>query len=80
MVTTVAIAIGLLAANLFQPGTGLNMNKLQESDISKYEETMKATENPNVADIIVHLVPKNVFESIAQGDLLPVIFLFLFLA
>jgi proton glutamate symport protein len=78
VVTTVAIAIGLLAANLFQPGTGLNMNKLQESDISKYEETMKATENPNVADIIVHLVPKNIFESIAQGDLLPVIFFSVF--
>jgi proton glutamate symport protein len=39
---------------------------------------MKATENPNVADIIVHLVPKNIFESIAQGDLLPVIFFSVF--
>lgn len=78
VVTTVAIAIGLLAANLFQPGTGLNMNSLQESDISKYEETMKATENPNVADIIVHLVPTNVFQSIAQGDLLPIIFFSVF--
>lgn len=78
VVTTVAIAIGLLAANLFQPGAGLNENNLQQSDISKYEETMKATENPSVADIIVHLVPKNVFQSIAQGDLLPIIFFSVF--
>lgn len=78
VVTTIAIAMGLLAANLFQPGTGLNTNNLQESDISKYEETMKTTENPSVADIIVHLVPTNAFESIAQGDLLPIIFFSVF--
>ena len=32
--TFVAIAIGLIAGNVFQPGAGLNMDSLQQTDIS----------------------------------------------
>ncbi|MFP5110401.1 cation:dicarboxylate symporter family transporter [Neobacillus sp. C211] len=78
-VTTLAIAIGLLAANLFQPGAGVDTGSLKANDISKYEETMKTTGTPSVADTIVHLVPTNVFESITKGDLLPIIFFIVFL-
>ncbi|WP_299092610.1 cation:dicarboxylase symporter family transporter [uncultured Metabacillus sp.] len=74
IVTTIAIAIGLLAANLFHPGTGLDTSNLEKSDISQYEETTKEAESKGFAETIVHIVPKNVFESMAQGDLLPIIF------
>ena len=66
--------MGLLAANIFQPGTGVDMSNLQQSDISSYKQTADATEKKGFAETIVHIVPKNVFESIAQGDLLPIIF------
>ena len=78
-VTTFAIAIGLLAANLFQPGAGVDTNALKANDISKYEETMKTTGTPSVGETIVHLVPTNVFESMTKGDLLPIIFFTVFL-
>lgn len=78
VVTTIAIAVGLLAANLFQPGAGLESSHLEKSDISKYEETTKTADEHGIAETIVHLVPKNVFESITQGDLLPVIFFSVF--
>ncbi|WP_394236935.1 cation:dicarboxylate symporter family transporter [Niallia oryzisoli] len=74
IVTTFAIAIGLLAANLFHPGSGLDTSNLEKSDISKYEETTNAAESQGFAETIVHIVPKNIFESMAQGDLLPIIF------
>lgn len=74
IVTTVAIAIGLLAANLFHPGTGLDTSNLEKSDITSYEETTKTAESKGFAESIVHIVPKNIFESMAQGDLLPIIF------
>jgi len=74
IVTTFAIAIGLLAANLFHPGSGLDTSNLEKSDISKYEETTNAAESHGFAETIVHIVPKNIFESMAQGDLLPIIF------
>lgn len=74
IVTTIAIAIGLLAANLFHPGSGLDTSNLEKSDISNYEETTKTAESQGFAETIVHIVPKNIFESMAQGDLLPIIF------
>ncbi|KKI92239.1 glutamate:protein symporter [Bacillus sp. SA1-12] len=74
IVTTIAIAIGLLAANLFHPGSGLDTSNLEKSDISQYEETTKEAESKGFAETIVHIVPKNVFESMVQGDLLPIIF------
>lgn len=78
-VTTLAIAIGLLAANLFQPGADVDTSSLKANDISKYETTMETAGNPSVADTIVHLVPTNIFESMTKGDLLPIIFFTVFL-
>ncbi|MFE5426339.1 cation:dicarboxylate symporter family transporter [Peribacillus simplex] len=74
IVTTIAIVIGLLAANLFHPGTGLDTSSLEKSDISKYEETTKTTESSGFGETISHIVPQNVFESMAHADLLPIIF------
>ncbi|AVM25395.1 cation:dicarboxylate symporter family transporter [Bacillus pumilus] len=75
IVTTIALAVGLLAANLFHPGTGIDMSNMEKGDISKYEETSKtSSEKASFSETIVHLVPTNVFQSIAEGDLLPTIF------
>ena len=74
IITTIALGLGLLAANLFHPGTGVDMTHLQKGDISAYEQTATATQNKGFAETIVHIFPKNVFESMAQGDLLPIIF------
>ena len=58
IITTIAILMGLLAANIFQPGTGVDMSNLQQSDISSYKQTADATEKKGFADTIVHIVPK----------------------
>lgn len=74
IITTLALGIGLLAANLFHPGKGVDMNHLQKGDISAYQQTAEATQQGGFAETIVHIFPKNVFESMSQGDLLPIIF------
>ncbi|MFJ7939217.1 cation:dicarboxylate symporter family transporter [Peribacillus sp. NPDC096622] len=74
IVTTIAIVIGLLSANLFHPGSGLDTSDLEKSDISKYEETTKTAGSSGFGETISHIVPQNVFESMAQADLLPIIF------
>ena len=74
IVTTIALGIGLLAANLFHPGSGVGTTHLAKGDISAYEQTATTTQKNGFAETIVHIVPKNVFESMAQGDLLPIIF------
>ncbi|ANE48852.1 glutamate:protein symporter [Paenibacillus swuensis] len=74
IVTTVAILVGLLAANIFQPGAGIDRTTLTESDISKYVDTAAETQSHGFADTFVNIVPKNVFDALARGDMLAIIF------
>lgn len=74
VITTVAIVVGLLAANLFQPGAGIDMNELEKSDISSYVETTEAEEDKSKIQIIVDIVPKNIVNAMAEGDMLAIIF------
>ncbi len=72
--TFVAIAIGLISANIFQPGAGLNMDSLQQSDISGYVETTEEQEGKSLADTLLHIVPTNPIEAMVEGDMLAIIF------
>ncbi|MGP7819480.1 cation:dicarboxylate symporter family transporter [Niallia sp. 01092] len=75
IVTTFAILFGLLVANVFQPGVGIHEEGLAKSDISQYEKSTEETKDSHgVGDILVHMVPTNVVGSMADGDLLPIIF------
>ena len=78
LVTMVAIIVGLISANIFQPGAGLDMSTLQQSDISKYVETEESQEEKSIIDMIVNIVPANPFEAIATTDMLAIIFFSVF--
>ncbi|MFT9850198.1 cation:dicarboxylate symporter family transporter [Aneurinibacillus sp. REN35] len=74
VITTVAIIIGLLVANIFQPGAGINMNNLAQSDISKYVNTTQETQSHGFAETLVNIVPTNVVDAMASGNNLAIIF------
>lgn len=74
IVTTIAIVIGLLAANLFTPGVGVDMDHLTKTDIQKYVHTSEEATSHSFVDTFVNIVPKNLFESLAKGDMLAIIF------
>jgi proton glutamate symport protein len=74
IITTVAIIVGLLAANIFQPGAGIDMNSLEKGDIDSYVSTSEEVKDHGFADTFVHIVPANLFESLGQGDMLAIIF------
>ncbi|MBD8028115.1 glutamate/aspartate:proton symporter GltP [Ureibacillus sp. Re31] len=75
IITTIAIIVGLGAANIFQPGEGINMNELTQTDISSYVETTETVEHEGgLLDTIVSIVPTNFIQSMAEADMLPVIF------
>ncbi|MGC4378066.1 glutamate/aspartate:proton symporter GltP [Fictibacillus sp. Mic-4] len=74
IITTFAIIIGLLLANIFHPGTGVDMKTLQKTDISSYVETEKSVQHHSMIDTFVNIVPSNLFDSLAKGDMLPIIF------
>jgi proton glutamate symport protein len=74
IVTTIAIIVGLLAANLFQPGAGINMAQLTKTDIQKYVDTAETTQSHGFVETFVNIVPKNIFDALANGDMLAIIF------
>ncbi|OCS84882.1 cation:dicarboxylate symporter family transporter [Caryophanon tenue] len=74
IITTVAIVVGILAANVFQPGAGINMNELQQTDVSKYVDTAHAVESEGPFDVIINIVPTNVVSAMAEGNMLAIIF------
>ncbi|MFD1706093.1 cation:dicarboxylate symporter family transporter [Siminovitchia sediminis] len=76
IVTTIAIIVGLMAANIFKPGAGLDMSSLSKGNIDQYVQTTEQVQNEShgILDIIVNIVPSNIIQSMAEGDMLPIIF------
>jgi len=76
VITTLAIVVGITLANVFQPGTGIDMSTLATVDISKYEATTAEVQGGphSLVTTILSLIPQNIFASMAKGDMLPIIF------
>ena len=74
IITTIALLVGLFAANIFQPGKGIDMQSIEQTDISQYEQTTKETEDHGLIDTVVQIVPENLFADIVEGDMLAIIF------
>ncbi len=71
IVSTFALAIGLVVVNLTKPGKGLDISALAKGDVSKY---VAAGEQQSMLEFFLHIVPSNVVAAFASGDLLPVVF------
>lgn len=74
IVTTIAILVGLLSANIFKPGVGLDISTLTKGNIDQYIQTTEEVQNNGFMDIIVNIIPSNIIESMAAGDMLAIIF------
>jgi aerobic C4-dicarboxylate transport protein len=71
IVTTFALAIGLIVVNVTKPGAGLDVSALAKGDISKYTEAGKAM---SFVETLTHVVPASVFDAFARGDVLQIVF------
>lgn len=65
-----AIIVGLAVGNIMQPGEGVTLKETTQE--------IQAKEAPSLVDTILAIVPTNPFESIAKGDVLPIIFFSIF--
>lgn len=74
IITTVAIIIGLFVANIFHPGSGVDMGALQKTDINSYVETASEVKSHGFADTFVNIVPSNIFAAFVEGNMLAIIF------
>ncbi|SIS58850.1 dicarboxylate/amino acid:cation symporter [Salimicrobium flavidum] len=74
MVTTaIAISIGLMSANLFSPGTGLDI------DVPENQQQVEAQETPGIQETLLNIVPTNPIAALTEGNMLQVIFFAIFL-
>jgi len=71
IVTTFALAIGLLVVNFVKPGAGLDVSQIAGGDISRY--TTQA-EQMTFVDFVTHIVPANMLEAFVRGEMLQVVF------
>ncbi|MFG5862972.1 glutamate/aspartate:proton symporter GltP [Metapseudomonas sp. CR1201] len=75
IITTVAIVVGLLLANFFQPGSGIDMSTLGTVDISRYQQTAQEVQHDHaLISTLLNLIPSNIFAAVARGEMLPIIF------
>lgn len=73
IVSTFALAIGLIVVNIVQPGKGFNTAAANGADVSQYTEAAAATEH-GIGAFIMQIIPDNVVGALANGELLPVLF------
>ena len=64
LTTALAITIALLIAGIIKPGEGLNMAGLAQANL---------TATQSMADTLINIIPDNPINSLAAGDMLPVI-------
>ena len=72
VMTTVALVIGLIIVNLWQPGAGMNIDpaSLDAKAIATY--TAKAGEQSTV-EFLMHIIPATVVGAFAEGEILQVL-------
>jgi aerobic C4-dicarboxylate transport protein len=74
LVSTLALALGLLIGNWLQPGAGLNVD-LQTLDPQLTASYAQSAAQLSATDFFLHLIPKTLFDAFTgSGDLLQVLF------
>ncbi|RWY57276.1 C4-dicarboxylate transporter DctA [Mucilaginibacter gilvus] len=73
LVTTFALIIGVAVANLIKPGAGF-INTHAPVDAAKLAAYEKAASEMKWIDFLAHIVPGNVFDAFAKGDILQILF------
>lgn len=71
IVTTLALILGLLVANVFKPGAGLNIQAIPKVEVNN---VAAPAHDMSWSSFIYNIVPSNVFESFTKGDLLQILF------
>jgi aerobic C4-dicarboxylate transport protein len=72
VMTTVALALGLLSMNLVQPGVGMNVDPSTLDTKAIQGFTAKAGEM-GIVDYILHIIPNTVVGAFAEGEILQVL-------
>lgn len=72
VLSTIALFIGLMVVKLYQPGAGINANvaSLDTKAIASYAT---AAQSLNTVDFLLNIIPGNVVDAFAKGEILQVL-------
>ncbi len=72
VLTTIALIIGLIVAEVIQPGVGMNVDpaSLDAAQVSAYA---KGAQKMSTVDFILNVIPNTVVDAFAKGDILQVL-------
>lgn len=68
LTTTIAVSVALGISKLTNPGLGLNLSAI-EADSS----AVGSVQRTSITETLLNIIPKNIFESLSSGDMLPII-------
>jgi aerobic C4-dicarboxylate transport protein len=71
VVTSFALIIGIIVANLVKPGAGVSFSNSETKQIAELSAQARAL---NWGEFFSHIVPINVVDAFAKGDILQVLF------
>ncbi|RKT90114.1 aerobic C4-dicarboxylate transport protein [Saccharopolyspora antimicrobica] len=72
VVTTAALALGLVAGNVLQPGAGLDIDPAT-LDASAVTEKTHGEQMPGPAEFVLHMIPESAVAAFAENELLQVL-------
>ncbi|WEA52355.1 cation:dicarboxylase symporter family transporter [Weissella paramesenteroides] len=73
ILSTIAVVLGMIAGNVFEPGAHVNVHNLQATNISSYLSTAKSASSGGIWSTVMDVVPTNFFASLADSKMLQVI-------
>ncbi|MFG1299696.1 dicarboxylate/amino acid:cation symporter [Xanthobacter sp. V3C-3] len=72
VVSTIALVIGIVVANVVRPGAGFNANPATLDSAAVKAYAGKAADQ-SISDFLINIVPNTVVDAFARGDILPVV-------
>ena len=66
VVTTIALILGLVVVNIVRPGAGVHLQPLEQA-------TEIVAKRQSFSDILVHIIPQNFVQAIAEGEVLQIV-------
>jgi aerobic C4-dicarboxylate transport protein len=73
VLTTVALALGLVVVNVLQPGKGMNVD-LSHVDASAVKQYTSPTQSQTVPQFLINIIPQTLVGAFADGKVLQVLF------
>lgn len=73
IISTISLIVGLIVVNLIQPGSGMNVD-VRTLDSKSVEAYAGPGKMQSTTDFLLNIIPSNVIDAFAKGDILQVLF------